>query len=200
LTRNAAIFDEKPPSANLVTNLILSAVDRPSLPTTAQKIRRSSTTLPIDKAIAWFDGAAQLDGSLCGAGGHIFISSHTSYRWTLNGGQGTNTKAELLGAWASLILARRLNIEVLLLLGDSKVIIDWINDKVELRSAALECWKERTIEAKRFFKSFSASHIYREENITADQLSKQALTRPPGLITFARWEDGNEGPPIQLKV
>jgi len=50
----------------------------------------------------------------------------------LNGGQGTNTKAELLGAWASLILARRINIKDLLLLEDSKVIIDWINDKVEL--------------------------------------------------------------------
>jgi hypothetical protein len=105
LTRNAAIFDDKPPSVNLVTKLILSTVNRPSIPTTAQKLCRSSTTLPFDKAIAWFDGAAQLDGSLCGAGGHIFINSHTSYRWTLNGGQGTNTKVELLGAWDSLILA-----------------------------------------------------------------------------------------------
>jgi hypothetical protein len=88
----------------------------------------------------------------------------------------------------------------LLLLGDSKVIIDWINDKVELRSAALECWKERTTEAKRLLKSFTAIHIYREENNTADQLSKQALTRPPSLITFPRWEDGIEGPSIQLKL
>ena len=155
-----------------MTKLILSAVNRPSIPTTAQKLCRSSTTLPFDKAIAWFDGATQLDGSLCGVGGHIFINFHTSYRWTLNDGQGTNTKAELLGAWASLILAQRLNIEVLLLLGDSKVIIDWINDKVELRSAALECWKERTTEAKRLFKSFTTTHIYREENNIADQLSK----------------------------
>lgn len=88
----------------------------------------------------------------------------------------------------------------MLLLRDSKVIIDWINDKVELRSAALECWKERITEAKRLLKSFTAIHIYREKNNIADQLSKQALTRPPGLITFARWEDGNEGPSIQLKL
>jgi ribonuclease HI len=172
LTRNATLFEDNSPLENYVTHLILSSVDRPSLPSTAQNICRSTTTLPIDKAITWFDGDAQLDGSLCGAGGHFYISSHTSYRWTLNRGQGTNTKAELLGAWASLLLARRLNIEDLLLLGDSKVIIDWINDKVELRSAALECWKERTTEAKRLFKSFTTTHIYREENNIADQLSK----------------------------
>jgi ribonuclease HI len=139
-------------------------------------------------------------GSRCGARGHIYINSHTSYRWTLNGGQGINTKAELLGAWASLILAQRLNIQALLLLGDSKVIIDWLNDKVILRSAALECWKERTIEAKRCIMSLSASHIYREDNVNADHLSKLALSRPIDLITFAKWEDGNEGPSTHLKI
>jgi hypothetical protein len=123
LARNAAIFDDKPPSIYLVTNLILNVVARPS-PTTAQTNRRSFTTLPFNKAIAWFDEATQLDGSLCGARGHIFINVHTSYRWTLNGGQGTNTKAKLMGAWASLILAQRINIDVMILLGDSKVIID----------------------------------------------------------------------------
>jgi hypothetical protein len=70
-----------------------------------------------------------------------------------------------MGAWASLILAQRLNIEVMLLLGDSKVIIDWINGKADLRTTALECWKERTIEATRLIKSLSASHIYREDNV-----------------------------------
>jgi hypothetical protein len=40
LARNAAIFDDKPPSIYLVTNLILNAVARPS-PTTAQTNRRS---------------------------------------------------------------------------------------------------------------------------------------------------------------
>jgi hypothetical protein len=87
-------------------------------------------------------------------------------------------------------LAQRLDIEDLILLGDSKVIIDWLNDKAKLRSAALECWKERTTVAKRLLKSFIAIHIYRDENSIADQLSKQALTRPPGKLTFARWEDG----------
>jgi hypothetical protein len=139
LARNAAIFEDKSPSIHLVTKFILTAVDCPITPTNAQPNHRSTTTLPFDKAIAWFDGAAQLDGTLCGVVGYILINSHTSYRWTLNCGQGTNTKAELMGTWASLILAHRLNIEVMLLLGDSKVIIDWINGKVDLQIVALEC-------------------------------------------------------------
>jgi hypothetical protein len=69
-----------------------------------------------------------------------------------------------MGAWASLILAHRLNINEMLLLGDSKVIIDWINEKVDLQVTALECWKERTLEATRLVKNLSISHIYREDN------------------------------------
>jgi hypothetical protein len=88
----------------------------------------------------------------------------------------------------------------MILLGDSKVIIDWINGKVDLRLAALERWKERTSEARRMFKSLSASHIYREENAIADHLSKLALSPPLGFLTFSRWEEGNEGPPILLKI
>jgi hypothetical protein len=88
----------------------------------------------------------------------------------------------------------------MILLGDSKVIIDWINDKADLRSAALESWKERTSDARRLFKSLSASHIYREDNAIADHLSKMALSRPLGFLTFSRWEEGNEGPPILIKI
>jgi hypothetical protein len=64
------------------------------------------------------------------------------------------------------------NIEVMLLLGDSKVIIDWIIGKADLQAVALECWKERTLEATRLVKSLSALHIYREDNRIADILSK----------------------------
>jgi hypothetical protein len=85
------------------------------------------------------------------------------------------------------------------LLGDSKVIIDWINGKVDLQAAALECWKERTLEATRLVKSLSISHIYREDNRDTDILSKQAFSLPLGLLRYSRWEDGNEGPPITVE-
>jgi ribonuclease HI len=74
--------------------------------------------------ICWFDGAAQVNGTLCGAGGVIKTIGKTSYRWTLNCGQGSNTRAKLLGVWASLTLTLRLNIICLHVLGDSNIVID----------------------------------------------------------------------------
>lgn len=108
-------------------------------------------------------------------------------------------KAKLLGAWASLILACR-HTDELLLLGDSKTTIDWLNGLVEFKVAALECWKMRTTEATLQFRKLIFTHIYREENREADSLSKRALHLPPGQIYFTIWEDGNEGPAIKLKL
>jgi ribonuclease HI len=91
----------------------------------------------------WFDGASQQNNLQSGAGRLIHISHNTICRWTFNCGQGTNTRAELLGAWATLYLASRLHIDTLLLIGDSRIIIDWLNNKSTLQVADLLGWKER---------------------------------------------------------
>jgi hypothetical protein len=122
----------------LQTNLVRTFKSKPTV--------RRPLHIPVDRAVAWFDGASQLGGSLCGAGGQIKINSHSSIHWTLNCCQGTNTKAELIGAWTSLILASR-HTDVLLLLGDSKITIDWLNGKADLQVAALNSWKARTKDA-----------------------------------------------------
>jgi len=48
-----------------------------------------------EDSLAWFDGAAQKDGSKCGAGGVIKTIDVAVYKWTYNCGSGTNTKAKL---------------------------------------------------------------------------------------------------------
>jgi ribonuclease HI len=102
--------------------------------------------IPEEKIIGWFDGAAQQNGDQSGAGGVIKINEHTTYKWTLNCGHGTNTRAELLGVWASLTLASRLSITDFLVLGDSKIVIDWLNRKGALQVVTLDCWKDRIYE------------------------------------------------------
>jgi len=109
-------------------------------------------------------------------------------------------KAELLGAWASLNLARCLQIEELILLGDSKVIVDWLQGKADFKVAALMGWKDRTMESSLWFWHLYVSHIYREDNREADALSKTALKIPPGLLYFTKWEDDNAGPTINIKL
>jgi ribonuclease HI len=128
--------------------------------------------------LCWFDGVAQRNGTLCGAGGIIKTSGMTSYRWTLNCGQGSNTREKLLGVWACLTLEQHLNLECLHVLGDSKIVIDWINHSNKLQVTSLLGW-----------------NIYREENMEADALSKYALQVPEGRIFYNKWQDGHEGPP-----
>jgi ribonuclease HI len=117
----------------------------------------------------------------------------------LNCGQGSNTKAELLGAWTSLVLASR-HTDVLLLLGDSKITIDWLNGLADFRVAVLNCWKDRTKDATQLFRKLTFQHIFREENSEADSLSKKALLLPPSQICFSIWEDGNEGPAYKIML
>jgi ribonuclease HI len=68
--------------------------------------------------VSFFDGAAQEDGRCCGAGGIIKLSESTTFKWFVNCGEGTNTKAELMGAWETLHIEKYLSIQKLQVLGD----------------------------------------------------------------------------------
>jgi ribonuclease HI len=112
---------------------------------------------------------------------------------------GSNTKAELIGAWTSLILAHR-HTDNLLLLGDSKLIIDWLKGVADFQVAALNSWKERTKDATLLFRNLTFQHIFREANIEADTLSKNALRLTPNQIFFTFWVDGHKGNTHKLNL
>jgi len=116
------------------------------------------------------------------------------YRWHLNGGEGTNTKTKFLGIWATLTLATHLSLPNILAFGDSKVIIDWLNDKGQLKACAIEGWKIRTKSLIKNFQAINFHHIVREFNKDEDQLSKVALHESEGKISFYLWEPGGAGP------
>jgi ribonuclease HI len=82
--------------------------------------------------LAWFDGVAQLDGNLFGAGGVIKTPDSTVIRWIYNCGRGTNTRMKLMGAWATLMLVDCLSLHRLQVMGDSRVVIDWLLNKGRL--------------------------------------------------------------------
>jgi ribonuclease HI len=71
------------------------------------------------------------------------MSDYSCIRWIINDGQGTNTKVELLGVWAAIRLALHLSISRIQLVGDSKVVIAWLENKDSLYVSAIEGWKER---------------------------------------------------------
>jgi hypothetical protein len=127
--RNKALFEGKLPSSSVVTLRTLN-----SLSYTQTKIRprilRLSLIIPIHGySLTFFDDASINGGTTCGAGGTLKIPNSPEVRWFFNCGDGSNTKAELVGAWATFIMENVLHLHHLHLLGDSKVIIEWLQRK-----------------------------------------------------------------------
>jgi len=105
-----------------------------------------------------------------------------------------------LGAWVLLSLASWLSIQEIHVLGDSKIIIEWLQEKVHLQVVTLDCWKDRiTVLIKQFHK-ITFAHVYREDNKVVDSLSKQALHKDPGKIIYFQCVEEHEGPHMFLDL
>ena len=150
--------------------------------------------------MAFFDGASIIGGLNCGAGGIIKCSESLVYICYFNCGEGAHTKAELLGAWATLTLAKHLNTQNIHILRDSKVIIDWLNHKRKLQAIDIEGWKHRILELSTTFQGICFQHIYMEFNEEAHLLSKHALLEPKGRLPYFTWEGGTVRPPFHIEV
>jgi ribonuclease HI len=200
IERNKVLFEDHTPSYLAVVHRIV--VTFSWQPTTLNPIpNRVCDFIHIEGfTLACFDGAALLSGGCCAAGG--FFKTHASRvtKWYINCGAGTNTKAELMGLWATLTLASLWAIDKIQILGDSKVIIDWMNQKGQLQAVNLDGWKLKTKELTHNFKEISFQHIYREHNKEADLLSKRALKEPKGRLTVYHWQNGEEIPPTHLNI
>jgi ribonuclease HI len=134
------------------------------------------------------------------AGGSLKCLDALDYRWYFNYGEGSNTKAELLGAWATLTIAKCLEIQHIHVLGDSKVIVDWLNQIRNLQAINIEGWKIKIRDLATTFQGINFQHIFREYNEEADKLSKQALSSPKGRLTYFTWHGENVGPTQHLNI
>ena len=113
---------------------------------------------------------------------------------------GTNTRVEFLGVWASLTLAYWLGIDQLQVLGDYKIVIDWLNFRGNLQVSSLVGWMDKIQDLIKYYNTIRFDHIYMEENEEADALSKKTLKVPEGKIHFNKWQDGHKGPPLSLRL
>jgi hypothetical protein len=90
----------------------------------APAIRNRVIKDEVKGATGWFDGAVEAIWFNSGAGGIIKTRDNRIYKWTLNCGLGSNTRAKLMGALALLTLASRLFIYDLHVKGDSMIVIN----------------------------------------------------------------------------
>jgi hypothetical protein len=94
---NICMFDSVSPSTQRVSFQIsgmLKSTHSQVLKGTSIKINRTPNL--IMEYVYWFDGATQNNGLLSGSGGVLNTMGRIIYKWTLNCGHGTNTRAELL--------------------------------------------------------------------------------------------------------
>jgi hypothetical protein len=94
-----------------------------------------------------------------------------------------------MGAWATLVLAVRFSVYNIQVMGDSKIVIDWLRRKGDLTVANLDAWKERIVEFYHLFRSITFPYIYREANYEADSQSKKALHSYRQRISYTLWMD-----------
>ena len=85
------MFEDKPPLVERIVYLATGSAGSMCTKQLDPSPRLLPTFFLVDKTLVWFDGASQRNGTICGAGGIIKTSGMTSYIWTLNCGQGSNT-------------------------------------------------------------------------------------------------------------
>ena len=134
LDRNKKFFENGTPSTSIVAYKTLGMLKNWKYIHLSKVVNqiKNRTLNTEDTPTGWFSGATQSNGTQSGAGGLISVSKNSQYRWTFNCGSSTNIRAKLLGAWATLHLASRLNIKVLQILEDSRIVIEWLNNKSKL--------------------------------------------------------------------
>ena len=135
--------------------------------------------------VGYFDGAEQ--GGFCGVGMLIRVNQTMSFRLKLSIGLGTNTKSELLMLWGLLYFTKIKEILPNMVLGDSKVIVDWERGSYNLHTIQLLHWNRRTKDLIEYFQHITFLHIYQELNIEVDDLSKLTIDNGMKSIEWAKF-------------
>jgi len=117
-----------------------------------------------------FDGASK--GNLGEAGGGGIISNPIGniilrYAWGL--GIDSNNKAKALALWQGLTQALILNLQDLIVVGDSKIIIQALNQNTRVANGQLQHVIDKINLLWRQFHSIQLFHILRGNNTQADE-------------------------------
>ena len=80
--------------------------------------------LSLGNPIAFFDGATQFNS--CGCGVHIIMDEGLHYLISWNGGKGSNCMAEVMALAGLLSFCIFLDIHLVSIYGDSKIVIDHV--------------------------------------------------------------------------
>jgi ribonuclease HI len=127
----------------------------------------------------YFDGASKGNPGPSGCGGIIIdhnknsFENNITYKYYLQ--KQTNNYAEYMGLYYGLLHAVKLNIKILDVFGDSKLVISQCSGAYKVKNKKLlEIYNLiKSLEAK--FDKIEYFHVYRENNKIADKLANEAI-------------------------
>lgn len=126
----------------------------------------------------YFDGACRGNGrpgARAGSGFVLFQNNEilkTSHNYI---GPGTNNEAEYNGLLTGLSAAVDLNIKELTVYGDSKLVIEQMNNKYKTKAKNLIPLFKKCKDLSSFFQKITFIQIDRSENTLADKLANQSF-------------------------
>jgi len=183
-SRNEIIFEDRFPDCSLTFSRILGLYKDYGMGSLLpRKTLRIIEPLLLDTyPVDFFDGAAQ--GHDGGCGFRIWMDrAHFINGW-LGIENCTNNFSELVAVWILLYWALHLNLRDIRIFGDSRVVIDWLNNKSSIHSINLIHWCARVKKLVGDFTFINFTHIFHVLNVDADILSKRGLGGPSGVLFY----------------
>lgn len=154
------------------------------LPKLAKAVKQT-TTLDVVTKYPFklkFDGCSKGNPGLSGAGAVIYLNDDDSEEqeiWSTSrfiGTKSTNNEAEYSGLIIGLKRAIDMNIKDLNVEGDSLLVIKQMLGEYNVKSENLFKLYNEAKECQKQFRNITFTHIYRNQNKRADQLSNLALS------------------------
>lgn len=104
-------------------------------------------------------------------------------------GFGSYLIPSIMALWGGLLISYDLQIQVVGIYGDSKLVIGWLSNETHMDSPHLQGWIDRTRELWKRMDCPPIHHIYRENNTRADRLSKKGLLEEFGILRVAHFSN-----------
>ncbi len=141
-----------------------------------------SNDLEVNKEYSLFtDGACEFDDEYkpinAGIGGVIKLKDKTLLTFSENVGIKTNNEAEYLALIKGIDLCTKNNISNVSIFADSELVVKQINGDYKVKNERMAALHKETHDLLKKFNSWDISHVLREKNTEADDLSKQGLSK-----------------------
>jgi len=130
----------------------------------------------IDTYTLFFDGCSKGNPGNAGAGAVIYKNNTEIYNESKYVGKNeTNNVAEYTGLIIGLTEAVNQNIKHLDVKGDSELIIKQMNNEYKVKSTNIIQLHKNAKKLTKSFNEITFSHVYRNDNVRADELANDAL-------------------------